>query len=456
MKKRFVLLVVAALVATAFPMAAAGADPGPALTPASVTENVALGGAFNVQKTVHTPAIPPNPAIVFLADTTGSMGPALANVQAGATPIMNVVQAAQPTAVFGVAEYRDQFDAFAFQLNQALTANIPTAQAAINGWVAGGGGDTMEAQLNALTQLAGLAYPAGSTPIIVWFGDASGHDPSLGATLASTILALQNGGITVLAVDVGLAPATFSDGLDNTGQATAIAAATNGSFLLAPNPAQVSATILAGLQNLPADVSMATNCAAPITASFAPASQIVTSGTDAVFTETITVAANAAPGVYACIDWAIINGQAMVDAAGDLIVERKRITVVAATCDPTQNPHGNQKPVAPGNGGQGQNQDGFYEIGSTSGEDVSVDDDGSAAVFGPFSNGTEIKYVEDDTAVPSISAMGANNAAGGGAGNNQGNDTDWQIIGNGDALVTYTDGFGNVTVTACLVPPPPK
>jgi hypothetical protein len=51
--------------------------------------------------------------------------------------------------------------------------------------------------------------------------------------------------------------------------------------------------------------------------------------------------------------------------------------------------------------------------------------------------------------------MGANNGAGNN-GNNKGKDTDFHIIGNGDALVVYVDGFGNVTVAACLVPPPPK
>ena len=62
---------------------------------------------------------------------------------------------------------------------------------------------------------------------------------------------------------------------------------------------------------------------------------------------------------------------------------------------------------------------------------------------------------EDDDAVPSVQAMGANNASGNN-GKNQGNDTDFHIIGNGDALVVYIDAFGNVTTTPCLVPPPPK
>jgi hypothetical protein len=84
-----------------------------------------------------------------------------------------------------------------------------------------------------------------------------------------------------------------------------------------------------------------------------------------------------------------------------------------------------------------------------------VVDDGSGTVFGPMDDGSEIKYVEDDDAIPSIQEMGANNGDGNN-GKNNGNDTDYQIIGNGDAQVIYVDGFGNTTSAACLVPPPPK
>ena len=130
-----------------------------------------------------------------------------------------------------------------------------------------------------------------------------------------------------------------------------------------------------------------------------------------------------------------------------------------ATCEPTQNPHGNQNPQAPGNGGQGQNQDGFYILEATdnlSGDscaplEIFVTDDVSGTVFGPFAVGTEIKYTQDPDATPvqkQIGGRGANSSA---------TDTDWHIIGNGDAVVTAVDGAGNVSApVSCLVPPPPK
>src|SRR4051794_16484589 len=72
----------------------------PGVDPASVTTTLNPGGSFTVTKTIHTPTIPPKPDIVFLADTTGSMGPALANVQANSTSIMNAVRLAQSDSDF--------------------------------------------------------------------------------------------------------------------------------------------------------------------------------------------------------------------------------------------------------------------------------------------------------------------------------------------------------------------
>jgi hypothetical protein len=305
---------------------------------------------------------------------------------------------------------------------------------------------------------------------------------------------------------------------------------------------------------------MVSDCAAPIGASFDPASQTVTSGADAVFAETISVAGGAAGGTSTCQDWATINGNNMLDASGNLITEQKTIhvpgisltpetdtnelgfdldhTVTAlvsagaygpvagvrvefditagphagatgvgvtdaigeadftytpavvpaslgtdtiqacftdpadtvvygcdtaektwqdttpptSACDPTVNPAGKTQPNAPGKGGQGQNQDGFYQI---SGHDVVwpdadlqvfVTDSGSGTVFGPFDVYTRIKYTEDPTGTPEQKPIGGPDSA-----------VAWHIIGTGDAVVTVVDGSGNVSAgAACLVPPPPK
>jgi hypothetical protein len=285
----------------------------------------------------------------------------------------------------------------------------------------------------------------------------------------------------------------------------------------------------------------------------------VTSGSDALFVETISVAAGAAGGTYSCKDWALINGEPMKDAAGAIVYENKTIhvpgidlqpktdtnelgvdldhTVVAtvtagsygpvagvrvefeivsgpnagltgsvstdingkasftytplvdpahlgvdviearftnadgsvvygrdrvkkewrdttppvAFCAPTVNPGGNTIPAAPGKGGQGQNQDGFYQA---SGQDIVwpadalqifITDAGSGTVFGPYSSGVNIKYTQAPGGKPVAKPIGDGGAV------------DWHITGTGDAQVTAVDGSGNKSApVACLVPPKPQ
>ena len=53
----------------------------------------------------------------------------------------------------------------------------------------------------------------------------------------------------------------------------------------------------------------------------------MSSGEDAVFTETISVAGDAPGDTYTCVDWAVIDGEPMLDAAGAVILETKTIHV---------------------------------------------------------------------------------------------------------------------------------
>ena len=123
-------------------------------------------------------------------------------------------------------------------------------------------------------------------------------------------------------------------------------------------------------------------------------------------------------------------------------------TPPVAKCVEGPNP-GGQTPQAPGNGGQGQNQDGFYrlvasdDIWPDDALEVFVKDDGSSVVFGPFAVGDDVKYTEANGAKPS-------QKPGSGV-------VEWQLKGRGDAKVYAVDGSGNVSATvACLVPPAPQ
>ncbi len=276
------------------------------VSPASVTATKNPGDSFTVNKVVTTPAIPPKPDIVFLADTTGSMQGAINDVRTGATGIMNLVRASQADSQFGVASYRDVGDTYVYRLEQAVTASIANAQAGIASWTADEGGDIPEAQLFALTQipLAATGFRSGSSRILVWFGDAPGHNPRNGATEASAIAALQGGEVRVIAVSTGF------NQLDSTGQATRITAATGGLLRSGVNDNAVAAAILSALQNLPVTVSPVITCDPGLTLTLAPTSpETVTSGGDVTYTETITIdSANPGGTTLNCTVKFLLNG----------------------------------------------------------------------------------------------------------------------------------------------------
>ena len=277
---------IATLAMFACAAAATTALAAPGVTPSNVVRSLAESESTTVDKVVSTPAIPPNPDIVFLADTTTSMGPAIGDVQSNSQTILSDIDAAQPTAQFAVAMYKDTADSIPeFTVLQNLTASQAATQAAINNWtpLSGGGSDAPEDAINALFRIAtgAISFRANNSPVVVWIGDASSHDPSNGITEGAATAALQAAGIRVIALDVGPTPGEISDGLNATGQAARIASATGGQLFSGVSPSQVSSTILAGLQNLPVTVTPQVGACHPdLTVTNAPASRTVTSGDD--------------------------------------------------------------------------------------------------------------------------------------------------------------------------------
>ncbi|WP_309134590.1 hypothetical protein [Cellulomonas sp.] len=210
-----------------------------------------------------TVTIPPTGAtpkadVYLLADTTGSMAGILAAVQAGASGILNHPGLAGFDVAWGIGNYRDfpvgaGFSSYAFAHQLAPTTVHADADTAIAAWAADEGFDLPEGQLFALDRLAvdpGIGWRADSRRIVVWFGDAPGHDPICpelsglpsAVTEASVTAALQAAGITVVAVSTMSGAPDALDG-DPTlgssdygtcaaggtpGQATRITAATGG------------------------------------------------------------------------------------------------------------------------------------------------------------------------------------------------------------------------------------
>ncbi len=169
--------------------------------------------------------------VMFLADATGSMQPAMENVKANILSAYTKFKTQVNWDIkIGIAFYRDQTDITPFKVLQTITGDSNKIQNAANLLVADGGGDRPEGQMAALTLLAERSvagWRPGATRIIAWFGDEPGHDPVVykgkSYSLSSAIEALLDNNVQVCAFSV--AP---SNRLDETKQATIITEVADG------------------------------------------------------------------------------------------------------------------------------------------------------------------------------------------------------------------------------------
>jgi hypothetical protein len=218
--------------------------------------------------------IPPKADVYLLADTTGSMAGIIGAVQAGIGAIVNDPAFAGFDVAWGAGNYKDfplgpGFNPYAFQHQLVPTLGVADVTAAVAAWTASDGSDTPEGQLFALQQVAtdpAIGWRPDSKRIVVWFGDAPGHDPICSAlsgvadvTEATATAALVVAGITLVAVstDTGTVDALDGDptlgAVDyaacpiggNAGQATRMTAATpGGTHTAGVNASQIVATLV--------------------------------------------------------------------------------------------------------------------------------------------------------------------------------------------------------------------
>lgn len=210
------------------------------ISPTTYSTNLNVGDSVTVHKTVTVNAGTPTSTkadVFFLADTTGSMYGAISSVAASASAILSSTTGIG-NVEWGVGEYKDFGDSYVYRLNTAMTPNTTAVQNGINLWSAYGGGDYPEAELYGLDQVATQAVTGwrdGAAHILVWMGDAPGHDPSGGVTEAVATGALESENIKVLAVNLG--------GLNDYGQASRITAATGGHLYNGISSSSIVSTI---------------------------------------------------------------------------------------------------------------------------------------------------------------------------------------------------------------------
>lgn len=235
------------------------------ISPSSYETTLGVGDSVTINKTVTVNSGTPTTSkvdVFFLADTTGSMSPSISAVQAAANAILSAT-AGLGDVRFGVGEYKDgpsAGDPYAYRLNTNVSAgataaaNQTAAIAGIGLWAASGGGDLPESNLFGLQQAATTtAWRAGSARILVWFGDAPGHNPSVTTppvTEAGAIAALNANNVKVEGISVTSGPGLDAacGGADCTaGQGTRITTATGGSMTTGVSTANVVSAINAAI-----------------------------------------------------------------------------------------------------------------------------------------------------------------------------------------------------------------
>jgi len=203
---------VAALVGLATPAAADTIDPS------SYAATVALGGSTTIRKTVVIEAGTPTSGVldvVFLIDTSGSMGSVITAAKTAATDILSGLSAFGDLAT-GTGYYSEPGNDGTFT---ALTTNNAQQVADINSvnlLLGGGGGDFPEEGVAATYDAAAnTAWRAGSNRFIIALGDATFKE-SDGVTVAQAQAALAAENVTFIGINFGNMTNTGFDGLDPT------------------------------------------------------------------------------------------------------------------------------------------------------------------------------------------------------------------------------------------------
>jgi hypothetical protein len=348
------------------PVARAIAPPGAGASIDPTSNNLVLEMG-DTEEEVVTVTIPPNAGVskadvYLLADTTGSMTSILAAVKAGADAIQSASYGPIDIA-FGVGNYRDLPEdkpPFKHQLNP--DTNTAAVTAAIGTWSAGGGGDAPEGQFFALDALAEapggvIGWRNDSKRIIVWFGDAPGHDPVCAAMSGlpyditegsvTAKLAVQDD-IVILAISTNTGTTGALDG-DPTigadysgtcavggvaGQATRLAAATGGQHVSGIDAAAIVGTIIDLIEAAVLAIDKVTlepsSAVAPFIDAIAPASYGPLSGKE---THVLPFKVKWR-GIKPCGDKdAIVTGGLNAVADG-VVIARKPVTITIPACPP--------------------------------------------------------------------------------------------------------------------------
>jgi lysophospholipase L1-like esterase len=121
--------------------------------------------------------------VVFVIDTTGSMGGAIDSVKENARQIAAQLAAKANSYRFGLVEYRDHPEHtgdssdFPSRLVVPFTSDLGALQSGLDGLVAYGGGDWPESAYSGMAEGMRLPWRPGVQKVMIAMADAPAHDP---------------------------------------------------------------------------------------------------------------------------------------------------------------------------------------------------------------------------------------------------------------------------------------
>lgn len=273
---------------------------GPIMVPTILQfpPEIEIGGTINVtiEVTVDDVSSSTMEDFYLLSDATGSMAEEIREVQENFDMLVDARRNASGDVAFGVGFYRDEEDIPPFENLQSLTTNLGLVDTAIASLNAVDGGDIPEANLFAISEVAtnpSIGWRDGSRKILVYFGDAPGHEPTCPAdsvplTRDVVVDQLNEIGIAVVATNFaasnteGLNAATTSANGANfgcpgpvvnspSGQADAITSGTLGSIRRIADSGSLIDQILDAVTALPQELSVSTtDCDGRVAITFRP------------------------------------------------------------------------------------------------------------------------------------------------------------------------------------------
>ena len=254
MMKRYALCSILALLITT---AASAAITG-SIIPNSIAPVPGSGDtqAYAVEYTANVTSGSAKADVLFLTDSTGSMGAYISGLRATLDDIISGIDASLGDAdiKYGIADYKDYRDwgnytNYGVNLRQAFTDDTAAVKSAINSMYAVGGYDLPESQLKALVNLAGnWLSPSGdlgfsgrsdAQKIVVWAGDVEGHyfgeggdgPPDYYPSLNETLAALNAKGIVTFGLNLGGSGEGLDRNYGGDNQATYLTSGTGGKLL---------------------------------------------------------------------------------------------------------------------------------------------------------------------------------------------------------------------------------